>query len=72
VTDYPIKSAEHAFTAGLVFGLMMKHGLDFVPVLADNGDYSAAFELDVPELPEGVRLTVVVPEPPETDDGRAQ
>jgi hypothetical protein len=64
-----IVSPEHALHAGMVWGLAMRHGLDLLPVLDDDGNYSAEVELVLPVDSTGwsadVRVRLVVEPPPE-------
>jgi hypothetical protein len=64
-----IQSPEHALHAGMVWGLAMRHGLELVPVLDEEGNYSAEVELVLPAAstswPADVRVRLVVEPPPD-------
>lgn len=63
-SDHPL-TAEHAYVAGQVLGLALKHGLKLMPVVED-GNYTGRFEVLDPDLgaePGTVRVFINV-EPP--------
>lgn len=67
-SDYPITSPEHAFLAGQVFGIAMRHGVDLVPEVDADGNYlaSALLRHEYPNL----TIRIVIP-PPELEDDEA-
>lgn len=52
----------HPLFVGAVLGQAMRHGLDVRPEIDEDGDYTDRLVLD---LGDDVRLTLVVPPPPE-------
>ena len=61
---HPIESPEHAILAGYVFGLAMKHGLDLVPDVDDEGNVLASARLSLPGARRELVVRIVV-DPPE-------
>lgn len=64
MSDYPVKSGEHAFITGLVVGSFMKAGLNVVPDIDIDGNYMASMEVTIP--PTAVPVTIVVLPPEES------
>lgn len=65
-------SPEHALLTGMVLGVALRQGVEAVPVIDDDGDYTDTLEiaLNTPGGPNGVRVFVVV-QPPAAE-GREQ
>lgn len=64
-SPHKIQSPEHALQAGFVWGLAMQHGLDVVPELDDEGNYSASVLLEIPDLNPNVTVRLIVAPPEE-------
>lgn len=58
------QSDDHVLFAGMLLGLAWRHRLPVSIVTDDDGDYLPQWTLDMPGLPNGVKLTVHVPPPP--------
>jgi hypothetical protein len=64
VTTDPFVSAEHALAAGFALGAALDAGLDVVPILDAEGNYTPRFLIDLHDP----RVTVVIyVEPPVRD-----
>lgn len=55
-------SERHALFVGSVLGLAMRNGLHVTPVADDDGNYTDQMVID---FDRGLRVTVVVPPPPD-------
>jgi hypothetical protein len=67
------ESEAHCLFCGMLLGLAWKHGLEVLPVQDEAGDYLPRWtfdRLDLPGMPEGVRLEIVVPAPPDDWDAK--
>jgi hypothetical protein len=65
------ESEMHCLFCGMVMGLAWRHGLGVLPMVDDAGMYLPRWTLDVPGMPDGVKLEVVVPAPPDGWDAQA-
>jgi hypothetical protein len=63
-SPYPIQSELHAWHAGQVWGVAMRHGLELRPESDAEGNWAASALLD---LPGGVTIRLVVDAPTEED-----
>ena len=61
------RSERHALYRGWVAGMAAKHGMKATPEVDGDGNYTDRLLIDSPTL----RVTLIVPEPPDDWGGRA-
>ena len=52
------KSADHALISGMVWGLLMKHGINAWPVIDDHNNYTDVIKIEEDEYEFSIRVVL--------------